>query len=72
MARKIIGRCLLQSLLNRKGINQLQFSIITGITPSQISEYITGNRAMTLNNAKIIAIKLNCNIDDLYEWKRLD
>lgn len=64
-----IGKCLLPKLLNRKRMTQADLSDKTGISKTQISEYIGNTRKMSLANAKLIAHVLKCHIDDLYEWK---
>jgi putative transcriptional regulator len=70
MTREIIGKCLLQHLLNQRRMTQADLSAMTGISKTQINEYITNTRIMSLFNAKLIANALRCcNIDDLYEWK---
>jgi transcriptional regulator with XRE-family HTH domain len=71
MNKKIIGKCLLPKLLKRRGMTQVDLAIETGISTTQINEYIAGTRKMSLANAKLIAHALggNCHIDDLYEWK---
>lgn len=62
------GRCLLKQRLKEIGRTQQWLSEITGITKSQISDYATNRRVMTLSTAKTIANAIGCNIDDLYEW----
>jgi putative transcriptional regulator len=69
MPKCIIGKCLLLNILNRKRMSQVDLSEVTGISKTQISEYISDSRRMSLPNAKLIAHALNCHIDDLYEWK---
>ncbi|MBD1379123.1 helix-turn-helix transcriptional regulator [Bacillus sp. IB182487] len=64
-----IGQCLLEDLIHRKGMTQQQLADMTGISKSQISEYRRNKRKMSLHNAMLIAVALNCHIDDLYEWK---
>lgn len=69
MKKKIIGKCLLPTLLNRRGWTQVDLAAKTSISTTQINEYIAGTRKMSLANAKLIANALNCHIDDLYEWE---
>lgn len=64
----VIGRCLLQDLLDARGLSHVQLSDKTKIAASQISEYAKNKRGMSLINAKKIAIALKCCIDDLYEF----
>jgi putative transcriptional regulator len=69
MSKDIVGKCLLLKLLNKRYMTQVDLSEKTGISKQQINEYISNNRLMTIYNAKLIADALDCNIDDLYEWK---
>lgn len=66
--RKIIGKCLLQKLLNDRRMTQTELADKTGIDHRQINSYIKSKRIMSLGNAKLIAFALKCSIDDLYEW----
>jgi transcriptional regulator with XRE-family HTH domain len=63
-----VGRCLLQKILDKHRMTQVDLSMKTGLSTTQISEYITGKRGMSLKNAKVIANALHCFIDELYEW----
>jgi transcriptional regulator with XRE-family HTH domain len=63
------SKCLLASRLKKVDLTQEQLAEITGIPKSQISEYANFRHTMSLKTAKTIAHVLNCNIDDLYEWK---
>jgi putative transcriptional regulator len=67
--KSVIGRCLLLELLDKYRMSQSELSEMTGISRSQINEYISNTRRMSLHNARIIAHVLRCNIEDLYEWK---
>lgn len=49
-------------------MTQVDLSVLTGISKSQINEYIKDTRFMSHKNAKLIATALKCHIDDLYEW----
>jgi putative transcriptional regulator len=69
MIEIVIGKCLIPNLLKLRGMSQVDLAAITGISTTQINEYISGKRMMTLRNAKKIAYALNCSIDDLYTWK---
>lgn len=69
MSKCLVGKCLLQNLLNRRHMTQVDLSDLTGISKTQISEYIANTRKMSLANAKLIAYVLKCHMDDLYEWK---
>jgi transcriptional regulator with XRE-family HTH domain len=61
-----IGRCCLQELLDGRGWNQVQLADRTGISKSQISDYINGRRKMSYKSAALIAFVLKCHIEDLY------
>lgn len=63
-----IGKCLLQELLDARGLSHVQLSDQTKIAASQISEYAKNRRKMSIMNAKKIAFVLKCCIDDLYEF----
>lgn len=69
MSRSIIGKCLLADLLRQRGMTQADLSDRTGISKTQINEYIGNTRIMSLGNAKLIAQSLKCHIDDLYRWR---
>jgi putative transcriptional regulator len=62
------GQCLLLELLHKRGMTQIELSEKTGISPQQISEYITGKRKMSYLNAVKISMVLKCHADDLYKW----
>ncbi|MCC9021763.1 helix-turn-helix domain-containing protein [Bacillus nakamurai] len=65
-----IGQCLITVLLHERGMSLGQLSQRTGISTQRLSDYANGVRpSMTIKTAKIIAIALNCSIDDLYEWR---
>lgn len=54
----------LQEILNKKQITQKQLAILTGLTETYISYFISGKRGMSLETAKKIAKALNVKIDD--------
>jgi DNA-binding Xre family transcriptional regulator len=62
------GRCLLDVILKQKRKTQQWLSEDTGISKSQISDYVTNRRQMSLGNAMTIAKSLMCHIEDLYEF----
>lgn len=65
-----IGQCLISILLQKRGLSLGQLSRITGISTQRLSDYANGVRpSMNIKTARIIAIALNCSIEDLYEWK---
>ncbi|WP_412758663.1 helix-turn-helix domain-containing protein [Niallia alba] len=65
----MIGKCLLQNLLDKSKMTKTQLSDKTGIKLNQISRYLTNESHMSLSTARKISKVLNCKIDDLYEWK---
>jgi putative transcriptional regulator len=69
MQNCIIGKCLLLKILNRKHMSQADLSDLTGISKTQISEYINNNRKMSLSNAFLIACVLRVHVEDLYDYK---
>ena len=67
MAYKV-GRCLLQDILDKKGMEQLELAHRLNVRPPQINKYAKGKQGMSLRIAYNIARILNCHIEDLYEW----
>lgn len=72
MAHIEAGRCLLNQLRIPKGLTQQNLADLTSISRSTISAYENNRYVMTLEDAKSIADKLGCRIDDLYNWKLVD
>lgn len=69
MTKCIIGKCLLLNILHHKRMTQADLSDLTGIAQSQISEYISNSRKMSLPNAILISCVLRVHTEDLYEYK---
>jgi plasmid maintenance system antidote protein VapI len=69
MPQVIIGKCLLQKLLNQKRMTPTDLSDITGISIHQLSAYINNKRNMSLPTAILIAWALKVTIMELYDWK---
>lgn len=69
MTKCIVRKCLLLDILRRRGMTQVDLSDKTGISTTQINEYIAGTRKMSLANCKLIAHVLKVPMDDLYDWK---
>lgn len=65
----VVDKCLLIDRLRKAGLTQQQLAEFTNIPKSTISQYVSGKHIMSLERAKTIAYVLNCNIDDLYQWK---
>ncbi|MCY7823288.1 MULTISPECIES: helix-turn-helix domain-containing protein [Bacillus subtilis group] len=70
MIKVEIGQCLIPELCRKKDITINELSEITGIKKQQLSDY---NRLvkvdMSIRTAKRIAAALDCNVEDLYEFK---
>ena len=67
MAYKV-GRCLLQEILDRQGMDQTYVAGKLQVTRQQINKYIMNRQRMSLETAKNIAAIVHCAIEDLYEW----
>lgn len=69
MKRVVIGRCLLQSILDDKHMTQSELAALTGYTKQEINDWVHLRRTMSIRTAKTIvkALKISC-IDELYEW----
>lgn len=61
------GRCLLVRRLKEIGKSQQWLSDVTGISKSQISDYVNNRRIMSLPTAMTISMAVGCSINDLYE-----
>lgn len=68
--RKDVGRCRLPELLAKQGMTQRDLANRTGLSPTQVSDFVTRRRVMSLPSAMLIAGVLHCRIDDLYEGTR--
>lgn len=64
-----VVKCLLSDRLRMLDMNQQQLSERSRIPKSQISEYINNKHVMSLDSAKTISHILECDIEDLYQWK---
>jgi plasmid maintenance system antidote protein VapI len=64
------GRCLLARRLKEIGKSQQWLTDATGISKSQISDYVTNRRIMSLPTAMTISKAVKCSMDDLYEFVR--
>ncbi|WP_076304691.1 helix-turn-helix transcriptional regulator [Paenibacillus odorifer] len=62
------GRCLLARRLREIDKSQQWLSDVTGISKSQISDYVTNRRIMSLSTAMTISKAVKCSMDDLYEF----
>ncbi|PIC80512.1 transcriptional regulator [Sporosarcina sp. P18a] len=70
MAYKV-GRCLLREILESKGMNQHDLAIKLSVTKQQVNKYVTNKQGMSLEVAKNIAVILDCQIEDLYQWNEV-
>lgn len=66
-----VGKCLLADRLSQTRMTQQELADALGVTRQQIFTYTSNTRMMSLRTAKNIAAILNCEIGELYEWKRV-
>lgn len=64
-----VGRCLLHELLHKNDMSQTELAELLDVRVQQINKYALNKQKMSLQVAKNISSILNCDIDDLYEWK---
>lgn len=67
MAYKV-GRCLLQELLDKSDLNQVELAELLGVKVQQVNKYVQGKQKMHIQTAKNISSILKCSMEDLYEW----
>lgn len=71
MASFQTGKCLLSLRLREAKMSQQELADKINMSKSQISQYASNTRRMSLDTAKTIAHALRLEkIDDLYEWVR--
>nr|WP_280525612.1 helix-turn-helix transcriptional regulator [Neobacillus mesonae] len=60
----------MKELLDRRNLSQVELAEITGLSVKYINDKANdrGPRGMELANAKLVALALDCSIEDLYEW----
>jgi plasmid maintenance system antidote protein VapI len=63
------GRSRLPELLNVRGTTKAEFARRMDFHPSMVSQIISGHKRFSLLQAKKASDILDCNIEDLYEWK---
>ncbi|WP_138756454.1 helix-turn-helix domain-containing protein [Paenibacillus sinopodophylli] len=66
--RYIPGRCLLRQLLREQRKAQKWLCKETGISQSNMSDYVRGEKKMSANTMKTVAMALGVPMDDLYDW----
>ena len=59
----------IKEILSQRGITMKEFSISSGISQSNLSNYINGNISPTLDTLKKIAASLNIDIIELFKEK---
>lgn len=64
----LVGKCRLRELLAQKKMTQKMLAQRLKITPQHLQHYIQDHHVMSIQTAKNIAMILDCDIDDLYEW----
>lgn len=62
-------RCRLPELIDNKGLTKTMFADQLGFTKQRLNAYCSMKRYMSIQTAKIVAAKLNVQIEDLYEWE---
>lgn len=62
----------LSTIMWDKGIGGLELADMTGLTPSQISNYINGRTVPSIYVVYLISLALDCSLDDfIYRRKKL-
>jgi DNA-binding XRE family transcriptional regulator len=64
-----VKRCRLRELLVMANLSQNELAELVRRPKSQINDYVTNDKVMSLRVAKDIADALRINIEDLYEWE---
>lgn len=65
----VVGKCRLQTLLDRKGMSQQELALRLGVTRQQINKYNKNVAVMSYQVAYNISLILKCHMSDLYEWE---
>jgi DNA-binding Xre family transcriptional regulator len=61
----------LKDLLSKNSLDMSGLERNTGIPEDQLNEYLT-KKVMSLNAAMTISRELNCQIEDLYVWAKVE
>jgi len=61
----------LKVLLSKNSLDMSGLERNTGISKEQLNEYLT-KKVMSLNAAMTISKELNCQIEDLYVWAKVE
>lgn len=62
------GECLLPQLLKSRGMSQSDLANEVGLHKQAINAYVNNRRKMTFETAYNVAVALNCDVTDLYNW----
>lgn len=65
----LVGKCLLSDLLKSRKMTQSDLAEKMNMHRQTINSYVANRRNMSLETAGNIAVILECEIWDLYEWK---
>ena len=65
----IVGKCQLQTLLDRNDMSQQELALRLGVTRQQINKYNKNKAVMSYQVAYNIAVVLGCSMSDLYEME---
>lgn len=66
------GECRLRSIRGAKGLSQAELGRRTGYTRQMIHKFEHSIRLMSPEAMYVIARVLGCQMEDLYEWVRVD
>jgi hypothetical protein len=61
----------LKDLLSKSSMDMSGLERTTGIPQKQLNDYLT-KKVMSLNAAMTISKELNCQIEDLYVWAKVE
>lgn len=67
-----VGKCLIRDRRLAKGWTQLQLEEKSGVRTPDISAYENEVEIPMLPKAKAIAYALDCTIDELFEWEKVN
>lgn len=62
------GRSRLPLLLAKRDLTQNELASRLDVTPSYISQIISGGKMFSYIRARMAAKILHCSMEDLYEW----
>ncbi len=63
-----VGRSNIKRLLAQKGLTQSELAERLGMSRQQLNRYVQNQRIPNAEITKNIAVELDCEMDDLFEW----